>query len=80
MAKRETWFLLFGGHSADGRGEGVYQGRTTDVTEAAEHMRLCVSDPYSTGGVQIVTDESFRCAFNVRDIMKHAAERRTGDR
>lgn len=78
MAKRETWFLLFGGQSSDGRGDGKYEGRTTDVKEAADHMRKVSSNPYSVGSVQIVTDEFFRSALSVRDIMQHAAERRKG--
>ena len=52
----QTWYLLFGGSSADGRGEGRYAGRTTDVTEARKHYEKCAADPYSTGSVQIVTD------------------------
>ncbi len=54
----EPWFLLFGGSSPDGRGEGKYIGRTTDPKAAAWHWRKVHADPYSTGYVLIVTDKS----------------------
>ena len=51
------WYLLYGGASADGRGEGVYKGRTEIKSRAftfyCEHIK---DNPYSTGKVMIVTD------------------------
>lgn len=55
----ETWYLLFGGSSADGRGPGEYQGRTTDREIALRHFKECKNNPYSVGYVLVVTDD--RC-------------------
>jgi len=52
----ETWYLLYDGSSADGRGQGTYAGRTTDKKKAVSYFKKCKADPYSTGGVDIVTD------------------------
>jgi len=52
----ETWYLLFGGSSPDGRGEGDYVGRTTDKKVAFKHFNRISKDPYSTGCVKIITD------------------------
>lgn len=60
----ETWFLLFGGSSADGRGPGNYEGRTTDASVALKHFNKVQADPYSTGYVQVITDtESKRALY-----------------
>ena len=53
------WFLLFGGSSADGLGPGVFVGRTTVPAEAERHYRMVRRDPYSTGYVVIVSDDSY---------------------
>lgn len=50
------WFLLFDGSSADGRGAGSYCGRTTDINIARRHLLTCKKNPYSIGGVKMVTD------------------------
>lgn len=57
-----TWYLLFGGQSADGRGFGPYVGRTTDTDVAKAHYEKCSKNPYSTGRVQIVTDKNIKVA------------------
>lgn len=71
----ETWFLLFDGSSPDGRGEGKYVGRTTDVKHATWHFRKVNGNPYSTGYVMIVTETecnkradeaAMRAAFSAR--------------
>lgn len=56
-----TWYLLFEGSSADGRGNPDYVGRTTDPAAAKKHFRMVDyrKDPYSTGKVMIVTDSTF---------------------
>ena len=59
----ETWYLLYGGESEDGRGSGKYIGRTTDKTVAEKHFKQCRKNPYSTGKVQIVTDTSSEVAY-----------------
>ena len=53
-----TWYLLYTGTSTDGRGPGVYVGRTTSKLTAYHHYQTERANPYSTGGVQIVTDTS----------------------
>ena len=52
----DAWYLLYDGSSPDGRGAGNYIGRTTDKKVAKAHFKKCAEDPYSTGGVTIVTD------------------------
>lgn len=52
------WYLLYGGISADWQGPGRYVGRTVDPTVAKAHYDSCRKDPYSTGSVLIVTDDS----------------------
>jgi hypothetical protein len=54
------WFILYGGTSEDGRGPGEYLGRTTLLYVAKEHLDKCISDPYSTGSVQIVCNTFHR--------------------
>lgn len=54
----ETWYLLFGGSSPDGRGEGGYVGRTIDKKLAFKHFNRISKDPYSTGYVTVITDTS----------------------
>lgn len=53
----ETWYLLYGGISADGMGSGEYKGRTRDVFTAAKHYIEVSKSPYSTGYVQVITDK-----------------------
>ncbi len=65
--KMETWYLLFDGISADGRGEGRYIGRTTDKEVARKHYMKCANDPYSTGRVDIVTDTRIERAWSLTD-------------
>lgn len=60
----ETWYLLYGGESADGMGSGRYVGRTTDPKEAKKHYLECVKNPYSTGSVMIVTDTKIERAYS----------------
>lgn len=50
------WFVLYGGTSVDGKGEGNYCGRTTDVKVAKAHWEKCRGDPYSVGSVWVITD------------------------
>lgn len=54
--RTDTWFLLYGGSSVDGRGPGIYKGRTADESVAREHHSEISKDPYSTGYVLRVTD------------------------
>lgn len=56
-ASLPTWFVLYGGHSADGRGPGVFLKRTTEKLEARAHFELIQSDPRSTGSVRYYTDK-----------------------
>lgn len=62
MNNRETWYLLFGGTSVDGMGQGKYIGRTTDKEVAHRHYQACVDNPYSIGKVIIVTDTDYQQA------------------
>ena len=55
----ETWYLLYGGSSGDGRGDGEYVGRTCNISVAARHYREISKNPYSTGYVTVITDEEF---------------------
>jgi len=62
--KLKRVYLLFGGMSSDGSGIGEYIGRTLDSDIARKHFLETRKDPYSTGGVQIVTDAK---KFTVQD-------------
>lgn len=64
----EPWFLLYGGTSEDGAGPGRYVGRTTDRDAALRHFHEIKRNPYSTGGVDIVTDSTLRRALHASDI------------
>ena len=57
MKNNDVWDLLFGGSSQDGRGTGTYFGRTTDQNAAREHYDSLVTNPFSIGRVEVVTDE-----------------------
>lgn len=48
-------FLLYGGSSADGRGQPEYEGRTADAREAYEHWKRLDADYSSTGEVRRIT-------------------------
>lgn len=63
-----TWFALYGGTSADGRGYGVYIGRTTDRRVAFQHARACDRDPYSTGYV-LAINPTFVGVVGPEDLM-----------
>lgn len=52
----ETWFLLYGGISIDGRGESHYCGRTTDIEVAKQYYKNCADNPFNNGGVIAFTD------------------------
>lgn len=52
----KTWYLLYDGSSADGRGTPRYIGRTLDKVVAERHYKKCENDPYCTGKVIIITD------------------------
>lgn len=52
----KTWYLLYDGSSADGRGTPRYIGRTLDIGVAMDHYEKCESSPYCTGKVIIITD------------------------
>ena len=54
----ETWYLLLSGSSADGIGTPDYIGRTKDMEIAKAHVKKERSSPFSTGGVQIINDNS----------------------
>jgi hypothetical protein len=56
----ETWFLLYGGESADGLGPGRYETRTTDEEVAKRHLERIRENPYSTGKVMVITDTTIR--------------------
>lgn len=66
--REATWFLLYGGTSADGAGPGKYVGRTTDPEVARAHHHEVKNDPYSTGYVEIVTDSTCRRAWSADEI------------
>ena len=53
----EPWYILYGGSSVDGRGPGKYVGRTIDVFVAARHYIKISKSPYSTGYVEVITDD-----------------------
>ncbi len=64
----ETWYLLYGGTSADGLGKGYYVGRTTDMFTAIEHFNKQKNDPFSIGEVQIVRDDEITVAYYLNDF------------
>ena len=66
----ETWFLLYGGSSVDGRGAGEYVGRTTDKQAAIAHHQKCENNPYSAGYVLIIKDDSAERAWGQTDWSK----------
>lgn len=68
------WYLLYGGESADGRGEGIYKGRTLDPEVAHTHLLSIVDNPYSIGKVVIVTDDKLKMATLV-DFQSASTER-----
>lgn len=51
MMTEETWFVLYGSISIDGRGEGHYCGRTTDLEVAKQHYKNCADNPFNNGEV-----------------------------
>ena len=57
-----TWYALFGGESADGRGTPRYVGRTVNFSTAKAHYLRVANNPYSTGRVVILTDTEMRVA------------------
>ena len=54
----KTWYLLYDGSSPDGRGDAKYIGRTVIKKEAERHHEKTRKNPYSTGYVMAVTDDS----------------------
>lgn len=49
------WYLLYGGTSEDGIGQGEYEGRTRSRGKALEHYWKIKRDTYSVGRVVIYT-------------------------
>ena len=64
----EVWYLLYGGTSSDGAGGGSYVGRTTSKEEAIEHWTNCRRDPYSVGGVSVLTDKESWIIWQEKDF------------
>lgn len=71
-----TWYILYGGQSVDGLGPGRFCGRTTDINRALEHYRSVRKNPYSTGGVRIVTDTREKMAFTESDFYSNTPQHR----
>jgi hypothetical protein len=65
----DPWFVLFGGSSVDGRGEGSFLRRTTDASEAAAHFQKCANDFYSIGYVLKITDAWCEKCRSVDEVM-----------
>lgn len=63
-----VWYVLYGGISDDGRGDGKFAGRTEDKGVAREWFKRVKQDPYSVGGVRIIDDVSDRMAFRLEDF------------
>lgn len=64
----QKWYLLYDGNSEDGRGPHYYIGRTLDSKVALKHFKIIKKNPYSTGRVEIVTDDKIKVAYSVDDF------------
>lgn len=57
MTSQPIWYVLYSGSSEDGRGPGVYWGRTTSTMTALTFYRKNIkNNPHSTGRVVGFTD------------------------
>lgn len=61
-------YLLYSGTSPDGCGNGVYAGRTLSQKEARDHFMKGSLNPYSTGGVEIVTDDKMHRVMRIEEL------------
>lgn len=67
--KKPVVYLLYGGHSEDGTGPGVYEGKTESAVKAVEHFRIVSNDRCSTGSVVILNGGGRKVAENEDDIL-----------
>ena len=63
-----TVYVLYGGSSCDGRGTPYYIGRTKDKKVAKAHFNKCKKNPYSFGGVRMMTDKTFHTVMSIEDL------------
>ena len=64
---KETWYLLYSGESADGRGFPSLTGRTLEITEAAKHLKS-IDNPYCFGHVIIMTQDKIYQINSIREF------------
>lgn len=65
---RETWYVLYGGTSTDGRGSPEFVCRTTNGFEAFRWFNNQTANPYSIGCVDIISDTGIKRAVSVKDF------------
>lgn len=67
-------FLLYSGTSVDGYGASKFLKATESKEEAFEHYKNIKFDPYSTGKVQVLTEDSFNRVFTEAQEIKYFNE------
>ena len=61
----QTWYLMYNGSSQDGQGNAPFVGRTVDKKIAKELYKKIISNPYSIGFINYITDD--KCVRVTRD-------------
>lgn len=69
-SEEQTWFILYGGTSVDGRGHEAFVERTTNSKVAKRHLKRNEKNPYFVGSVDVITDEAKRKVFSVDELKK----------
>ena len=67
---KQTWYILYGGTSVDGRGDEVFVERTTNYKKAKKHLKRNAKNPYFLGSVDVITDEYKEKVFSVDELKK----------
>lgn len=78
---KETWFVLFGGESGDGRGYPEYKGRTTSAKQALQFYlnEIKKLGSYAIGKVILYTDkeEITMSEQTLRNLTRTSVQRNT---
>jgi hypothetical protein len=72
MHKEPVWYVLYGGESEDGRGYGVYKGRTKSAAQALTFYRANIkNNPHSLGYIEALDDRTCtRLSTHIEAILK----------
>lgn len=62
-------YLLYGGESEDGRGQGEFKKVAMSADEARQWFKGIEANPWSTGKVQILTGTTLEVARRLEDII-----------